>query len=106
LSSGRQSRGENERGSPLEPSPRAGPRRPGGAQVLKPPPAGSVGNVPRPAAPARRALPPTGKRTDAPCCDVLELVDGRIKRFDCYPEGTIILTQLGVLGNLSAALEH
>jgi len=27
-------------------------------------------------------------------------------RFDCYPEGTIILTQLGVLGNLSAALEH
>ena len=51
-------------------------------------------------------LPPTGKRMDAPCCDVFELVDGKIKRFDCYPEATIILTQLGVLGNLSAALEH
>jgi steroid delta-isomerase-like uncharacterized protein len=51
-------------------------------------------------------LPATGKRMDAPCCDVFELVDGKIKRFDCYPEGTIILTQLGVLGNLGAALEH
>jgi hypothetical protein len=51
-------------------------------------------------------LAPTGQRMDAPCCDVFELVDGKIKRFDCYPEGTIILTQLGVLGNLSAALEH
>ena len=35
---------------------------------------------------------PTGKRMDAPCCDVFELVDGKIKRFDCYPEGSIILT--------------
>jgi hypothetical protein len=49
---------------------------------------------------------PTGKRIDAPCCDVLELVEGKIKRFDCYPEGSIVLTQLGVIGNLSAALEH
>jgi ketosteroid isomerase-like protein len=30
-------------------------------------------------------LPPTGKRMDAPCCDVFELADGKIKRFDCYP---------------------
>ena len=51
-------------------------------------------------------LPPTGKRMDAPCCDVFELADGKIKRFDCYPAGTIILTQLGVLGNLGVALEH
>ena len=51
-------------------------------------------------------LPPTGKRMDAPCCDVFELVDGKIKRFDCYPEGTVILTQLGLIGNLGAALEH
>ena len=51
-------------------------------------------------------LPPTGKRMDAPCCDVFELVDGKVKRFDCYPEGTIILTQLGVIGDLGAALEH
>jgi ketosteroid isomerase-like protein len=52
-------------------------------------------------------LPPTGKRMDAPCCDVFELTDdGLIKRFDCYPEGTIILTQLGAIGNLGAALTH
>jgi ketosteroid isomerase-like protein len=48
---------------------------------------------------------PTGKRMDAPCADVFELVDGKIKRFDCYPSGTIVLTQLGVLENLSAAFE-
>jgi ketosteroid isomerase-like protein len=51
-------------------------------------------------------LAPTGRRMDAPCCDVFELVDGKIKRFDCYPEGTVILTQLGLIGNLGAALEH
>jgi hypothetical protein len=28
---------------------------------------------------------------------------GKIKRFDCYPSGTIVLTELGVLENLSAA---
>jgi hypothetical protein len=43
---------------------------------------------------------------DATCCDVFELEDGKIKRFDCYPEGSIILTQLGVLKNLDAALSH
>jgi ketosteroid isomerase-like protein len=47
----------------------------------------------------------TGKRMDAPCGDVFELVDGKIKRFDCYPSATVILTQLGVLDDLSAALE-
>jgi hypothetical protein len=31
---------------------------------------------------------------------------GQIKRFDCYPEGSVILTQLGVIGNLGAVLEH
>jgi predicted ester cyclase len=51
-------------------------------------------------------LPPTGKRMDAPCCDVFELADGLIKRFDCYPEGSVVLTQLGVIGNLAAALQH
>ena len=29
-------------------------------------------------------LPATGKHMDAPCCDVFELEDGKIKRFDCY----------------------
>jgi ketosteroid isomerase-like protein len=51
-------------------------------------------------------LPPTGNRMDAPCADIFELSDGKIKRFDCYPEGSVILTQLGVIGNLEAALEH
>jgi ketosteroid isomerase-like protein len=41
-------------------------------------------------------VPPTGKRMDAPCCDVFELVDGKIKRFDCYPSGTVIAKQLGL----------
>ena len=51
-------------------------------------------------------LPATGKRMDAPCCDVFELVDGKIKRFDCYPSGTIIFSQLGVLGNIGAAVQQ
>ena len=51
-------------------------------------------------------LPPTGKHMDAPCCDVFELEGGKIKRFDCYPEGSVILTQLGVLNNLEAALRR
>jgi steroid delta-isomerase-like uncharacterized protein len=51
-------------------------------------------------------LPATGKKMDAPCCDVFELEDGKIKRFDCYPEGSIIFAQLGVLINLGAALSH
>jgi ketosteroid isomerase-like protein len=51
-------------------------------------------------------LPATGKTMDAPCCDVFELEGGKIKRFDCYPEGSIILAQLGVLNDLGAALRH
>jgi ketosteroid isomerase-like protein len=47
-------------------------------------------------------ISPTGRRMDAPCCDVFELVDGKIKRFDCYPSGTVIMAQLGVLGGTSS----
>jgi hypothetical protein len=50
-------------------------------------------------------IPPTGKRMDAPCVDIFELENGKIKRFDCYPEGSIILTQLGVIRDLEAAVE-
>jgi steroid delta-isomerase-like uncharacterized protein len=50
-------------------------------------------------------LPATGKRMDAPCCDVFELSDGKIKRFDCYPSGTIIFSQLGIIENISAAVQ-
>jgi ketosteroid isomerase-like protein len=49
-------------------------------------------------------IPPTGKRMDAPCCDVFRLKDGKIQSFDCYPSGTVILNQLGVLQNLGAVL--
>ena len=41
-------------------------------------------------------VPPTGKKMDAPCCDVFELQDGKIKRFDCYAEGSVIAKQLGL----------
>jgi ketosteroid isomerase-like protein len=54
----------------------------------------------------RGVIPATGKRMNAPCCDVFELVNGKIKRFDCYPSGSVVLTQLGVLGNLDAVLVH
>lgn len=51
------------------------------------------------------ALPATGKQMDAPCADIFELDEsGKIIRFDCYPEGSIIFAQLGVLTNLEAAL--
>ena len=51
-------------------------------------------------------VPPTGKRMDAPCCDVFRLKDGKIQSFNCYPSGTVILAQLGVLPNLEAVLTH
>jgi predicted ester cyclase len=51
-------------------------------------------------------IPATGKRMDAPCCDVFRLKNGKIQRFDCYPSGSIILAQLGVLPNLEAVLTH
>ena len=47
-----------------------------------------------------------GNRMDAPCCDVFRLVNGKIQLFDCYPSGTVILGQLGVLGNLDAVLQQ
>jgi steroid delta-isomerase-like uncharacterized protein len=52
------------------------------------------------------SIPATGKRMDAPCCDVFRLKNGKIQSFNCYNEGSIILSQLGVLPNLSAVLTH
>ena len=49
-------------------------------------------------------IPPTGKRMNAPCCDVFQLINGKIKSFNCYPSGTVVLTQLGVLQKLEAVL--
>ena len=41
---------------------------------------------------------------NAPRTGIWEIEDGNIKTFGCYPEGTIIFAQLGVLANLHAAL--
>src|ERR1700752_4581040 len=49
-------------------------------------------------------LPATGKRLDAPCCDVFRIVNGKIQSFNCYPAGTVIFAQLGVLSNIEAAI--
>ncbi|WP_313606547.1 nuclear transport factor 2 family protein [Rhizobium sp.] len=49
---------------------------------------------------------PTGKEMHAPCCDVFHLKDGKVTSFHCYTAATIILGQLGVLGNLGAALQQ
>jgi ketosteroid isomerase-like protein len=48
-------------------------------------------------------IPPTGKEMHAPCCDVFLLANGKVKSFHCYTAATILLGQLGVLGNLSAS---
>lgn len=49
-------------------------------------------------------IPPTGKRMNAPCCDVFRLKNGKIQSFNCYPSGTVVLTQLGILQKLEAVL--
>ncbi len=49
-------------------------------------------------------IPPTGKRMNAPCCDVFRLKNGKIESFNCYPSGTVVLTQLGILQKLEAVL--
>lgn len=51
-------------------------------------------------------LLPTGKEIHAPCCDVFHLKDGKVTSFHCYVAVPILLGQLGVLGNLEAALTH
>ena len=51
-------------------------------------------------------IPPTGKAMVTPCCDVFHIEKGKVKSFHCYTAGTIMLGQLGVLGNLGAVLQH
>ena len=50
-------------------------------------------------------LPATGKEIHVPCIDVFHVEDGKVSAFDCHYAGTILLGQLGVLGNLEAALK-
>jgi hypothetical protein len=49
-------------------------------------------------------IPPTNKEIQAPCCDVFHLKDSKVLSFHCYVAVPILLEQLGVFGNLSAAL--
>src|ERR1700722_1085893 len=51
-------------------------------------------------------IPATGKEIHAPCCDVFHLKDGKVVSFHCYVAVPILLEQLGVFGNLEAALTH
>ena len=51
-------------------------------------------------------IPPTNNAISAPCCDVWYLENGKIKKFHCHTAGTILLGQLGVLANLSAAIKR
>lgn len=50
------------------------------------------------------SIAPTGRTMNAPCCDIFYLVDGKVRLFNCYNEASVILAQLGVLGNLEAAV--
>jgi ketosteroid isomerase-like protein len=51
-------------------------------------------------------IPPTGNEMHAPCCDVFRLKEGKVQTFNCYTAATIIFAQLGVLGNLQAAIKR
>ena len=49
-------------------------------------------------------ITPTHKEMHAPCCDVFHLKDGKILSFHCYVAVPILLKQLGIFKNLSAAI--
>jgi ketosteroid isomerase-like protein len=51
-------------------------------------------------------LPPTGAKMSTPCFDAFKIRDGKVVSFHCYTAATQLLGQLGVLGNLGAALRH
>ena len=50
-------------------------------------------------------IPPTNKDVHAPCCDVFHLNNGKVVSFHCYVAVPILLEQLGVFMNLSAAIK-
>ena len=49
-------------------------------------------------------IPPTNLDMHAPCCDVFHLKNGKVVSFHCYVAVPILLEQLGVFMNLSAAI--
>lgn len=50
-------------------------------------------------------IAPTQQTIHTPCCDVFRLKEGKVASFDCYTAATILFAQLGILGNLAAALQ-
>jgi ketosteroid isomerase-like protein len=51
-------------------------------------------------------ISPTGKKINAPCCDVFRVKDGKVFSFHCYVAVPILLEQLGIYSNLQAAIRH
>ena len=51
-------------------------------------------------------IPPTNKEMHAPCCDVFHLKDGKVLSFHCYVAVPILLKQLGIFKNVSAAIRR
>ena len=51
-------------------------------------------------------IPPTNKEMHTPWCDVFHLKDGKVVSFDCYVAVPILLKQLGIFKNLSAAIRR
>ena len=50
-------------------------------------------------------IAPTHRRIEVPCCDVFTIEDGKVALFRCYNLASVLFAQLGVLDNLSAAVQ-
>ena len=50
-------------------------------------------------------VPPTHKEMHTPCADLFHIVDGKVSRFHCYVAVPILLSDLGIFLNISAALK-
>jgi ketosteroid isomerase-like protein len=49
-------------------------------------------------------IPATGKRMKTPCADYFKMKNGKIEYFHCYTAATVLLTEIGVIGNIGAAI--
>jgi steroid delta-isomerase-like uncharacterized protein len=49
-------------------------------------------------------IPATGNKMSTPCADFFKMKNGRIEWFHCYTAATILLTEIGVIGNVGAAI--
>jgi predicted ester cyclase len=49
-------------------------------------------------------IPATGKRMKTPCADYFKMKNGKVEYFHCYTAATILLSQIGVIGNIAAAI--